>query len=339
MFIQGHIEIIKRLMPKNYFDLPNFPDFSLDLLLKGIEYVDAPCGTYNIKDGRVVFVKNKENVVCSIFSLVDLFNEKVNGETELFQHHKGFFAHLHAMTTDPDHTILNIRNKIITSVLGYSLLAVSEASAFFAGMVLHIITDSYSPSHTIRDKSVKTMAINADKDNMDPDRQMRLAVHEHLKSLAKNDTLYTEAMLMRKLLSKTSKQNSGRFITQNKNHLWEAYKTFKFEYNLNKQVATFAPNDVGAMGPERDGDIIAFQYYDYQPLLLHMKLDLLRYVKPKSYKRMQDECIAFLDFYKKAMKSGDILTFLKRVRRLMLQGTFRIHNRYLKEKTCWIVRP
>ncbi|GAX84756.1 hypothetical protein CEUSTIGMA_g12178.t1 [Chlamydomonas eustigma] len=328
----GHIDIIKGVLPDGYFDIPvHRPDFNLDLLLKGIQFVDAPCGSYGIRDDSVIFKKNKKHILCSTTSLVNLFYERTNGETELFQHHKGFFAHLHAMTTDPGNTVLKIRNKIITSVLGYCLLAARDANALFAGMVLHVITDSYSPAHTIREKTVPKRDCIVEKREDDPDRRMRLAVHEQLKTLAKEDYLYSKAELRRKL-------PTSAFTSRKHAMLWKAYLSFKFEYDLNKQVATFAPTNRGATGPERNGDIISFQYYENQPLLLHMKLDLLRYVKPELYSRMHDECLAFLTYYRQAVLSGDVNTFLKRVRKLLLQRTFRIHQRYLNDTTHWIVR-
>jgi hypothetical protein len=332
MFIYGHIDIIKDLLPADYFNLP-YKKFNKKLILKGLAYVDAPCGSYTIKQDHVFFKRTK---LCSVTSLINLFYEKTHGETEHFQTHKGFFAHLHAMTTHPDNTVLKIRNKIIVSILGYCLLALYDQSdnvcpnSLWAGMILHIITDSYSPAHTIREPHSKHSIIKRD-DIHNNDKKMRLGIHESIKELAKENIIYTKDELIHKL-------TSNKFVNHNKEQLWKAYKSFKFEYDLNKKVANLIPSNYKVTGPEQYGDITAFQYYDNQPLLLHMKLDLLSYVKSKLYKRMKDECILFLKYYKDAIITGDVDTFLKNVLKLMLEKTFRIHEKYLNNKTNWIIR-
>jgi hypothetical protein len=335
MYIQGHIDIVNELLPADYFDLqPRYPDFNKRMLLRGVHYVDAPCGTYDVRANRVFFKTSK---LCATTSLINLFYEQAKGETELFQRHKGFFAHLHAMTTDPENSVLKIRNKIVVSVLGYSLLALCNQTdrvcpnALWAGMVLHTITDSYSPAHTIREHGVRhTVSRLVRPEEMDADRRARLATHERLKSLAKEDVLYSKSAFQ-------SQFKSDRFAARRKTQLWDAYKSFKFEYDLNKRVSHLVPaRPRAATGPERYGDVIAFQYYDNQPMLLHMKLDLLSSVAPRLYARMKDECLAFLRLYKHAIVTGDVDGFLRSVARLMLDRTFRVQNRYFDNKTNWL---
>jgi hypothetical protein len=337
MYISGHIDIINDILPDDYFNL-KYKNFNKRLLIKGSSITDSACGSYSIDGDHVLFKKRK---LCSITALIKLFYEKTQGESELFQKHKGFFAHLHSMSTDPENTVLKIRNKIITSIIGYSLLAIYDndvtltkinPNSLWAGIILHTITDSYSPAHTIRYSKLKHYIVN--NKEFDEDKKMRLRVHENIKKLAKENILYNKLNFITLITNSDSK----RFVNKNKNSLWKSYKVFKFEYDLNKKIDPFLDkNMLNNNLPSKEGDIITFQYYDNQPSLLHMKLDLLRSVDTKLYTRMKNECQSFLNLYKEAIQTGDIPTYLKKVLKLMLEKTYRIDKKYLNNKTNWIV--
>jgi hypothetical protein len=343
MYIQGHIDIINEILPEDYFDL-NYPKFNKKKLLQGLKYNDAPCGKYSIKDDKVI-VKSKK--LCQFNNFIQLFYENKYGESIMFQNHKGYFAHLHAMTTDPDNNIEKIRNKIIVSILGYCLMAIYDQdfdldnatikpNSLWIGMVLHIITDSYSPAHTIRDKRIIIKKIPI-KNEIDNNKRIRLDVHEHIKTLAKDKDLLLKTDFIKLIINDDSKQ----FVLNNRLELWNAYKSYKFEYDLNnviKQMLVINPIYT-VIGNERRGDIITFQYFENQSTLLHSKLDLLSYVKdtPLLYNRMNKECLYILNEYKEAIISGNVAKFLKNVLDHMLTETFRIHSKYLNNKTNIIV--
>jgi hypothetical protein len=325
MFISGHIEIIKDLLdnhlPKDFFPLKTKK--SIKDLFIGLEYPDAPCGKYKITSNNTILFKRAK--LCELINFVKLFSSVHYGESKIFQFHKGYFAHLHSMSTDPENTVLKIRDKIINSIIGYALLAFysntifnetrqMKPDFFWIGIILHMITDSYSPAHTIRDNNY-TKIPNIEKDT---DLIERLKIHEDIKSLAKEDKLYKKHEF---------KYKSKQF--------WKIYKAFKFEYNINKIIKKDFDFKTNKIYKEQNGDIQSFQYYDNQSLVMHAQYDLLSYVKDKKnmYKRMIHECKTLLILYKNAIETQDIHTFINDLVILLLNGTYRISKANLKNKT------
>jgi hypothetical protein len=359
MYISGHLEIVddivKTYLPADYFD----SNLKLKQLKKGIVYVDAPCGSYEIKNNDNISIRR----VCELSKMLRLFNGKTFGESKMFQFHKGYFTHLHAMTTDPSNSMLKIRNKIIMSILGYSILSIYDDSiydperkikpnAFWAGIILHIITDSYSPAHTIRNAKIPMYKIpSSSKDQgKDEDKEMRLRVHEYIKTLAKKEDSFPDKQSLLQELNNEFQQDAlaKQFMNSmyQRRSLWKIYNVFKFEYDTNRFVKSLAKEwninidkKTGYSKKEIEGDIVAFQYYDSQPFYLHMRLDLLSYLNEneKLYKRMISECVDFLKSYKEAITTGNVEKYLKDVFKIMMNRTFRIHNKYLKNDTSRIV--
>lgn len=354
MYIDGHIDITNEVLhdPKfeNYFFNVSFKHFTKENLLKGLAYVDKPCGEYVIENNKVLFHKK---TLCELTQLFKLTSDKHFGESNIFQYHKGFFAHLHSMTTDPLNNVEKIRNKIILSILGYCLLALYDKHIFdkspelhpnitWIGMILHIIQDSYSPAHTIRDKKYHVISYDPNKIN-DIDKAMRLRVHENIKALAKFNRLFKDDILISELIKKKLDDEEQKYIMNNTKDIFNIYKIFKFEYDTNKVVNNLVGYNITSLSSKkikgRDGDIIDFQYYDKQPLVLHSKLDLMYYVRQNQflYKKMKDECAQVLILYKKALKSGDAMTFLKKLIKLLFYRVYRIDTKYLKDITNKVV--
>ena len=213
MFIQGHIEIIQDILdnhlPKGFFKFIDHPadKKTLKNLFIGLQYPDAPCGKYEVSSNNSILFKRAK--ICEITKLFKLFSGASYGESKIFQFHKGYFAHLHSMSTDPENTVLKIRNKIINSIIGYALLAVYDdtllndtdrqikPNLFWIGIILHMITDSYSPAHTIRNHNyTKVKSVEKDKALLE-----RLEVHELIKTLAKEDKLYEKHDFIQSLLN------------------------------------------------------------------------------------------------------------------------------------------
>lgn len=355
MYLLGHIEIINDVLSNNIFD--NFfknkgNKFSKINLIKGLQYVDFPCGKYKIKDNKIIFQSRQ---ICKLNNLFKLYLDKTQSESQIYQQHKGFFSHLHSMSTDPNNNMLKIRNRILISVLGYSLLALYDDNIFdenpkiqlntiWIGMIMHIITDSYSPAHTIRDKNAHFYHIKSNN-NDDDDKKIRLKVHEIIKLLARQENILykNSSIFIKSILSEIKKEEEEKeytidYIKNQKSQLYNIYKSFKFEYDTNRLVRKkekSVDNTIGELGHEKNGDIIAFQYYEGQPLGLHSKLDFLSYVKNNKqlYKRMVDECTEYLILYKNVVETGDVSLFLHKVLELLLEKTFHINNKYLQDKT------
>lgn len=340
MYVSGHIEILNDIfsqLPKNYFDKK-----FINRIYNGVEFVDSPCGLYKYQDKHIHFKTHK---ICGLSFFFELFDNVKHGEGHMFQFHKGFFAHLHSMTTDPDNTVNKIRNKIVKSILAYSLLALYGNRIFdknpemklygaWVGMIMHIITDSYSPAHTIRHKNILTKEITSIPP-LDKTLEMRLKVHEEIKRLAKLDKIYTNADDFHKNL--LSKFPDNTFVKNFKHKLWGSYKLFKFEYDTRKVVDNKIKLQ-NKLYPDKNGDIITFQYYPGQTFLSHSKYDLMYYIKndKELYERMINECKTYLILLHEVIETKNIKLFLSKVMELMLSRTFHISSKNLNNKTNYI---
>jgi hypothetical protein len=195
-----------------------------------------------------------------------------------------------------------------------------------------MITDSYSPAHTIRNRNyIKVKPVEKDQALLE-----RLEVHELIKTLAKQDKLYEKQEFIESLLNLS---NHKMYIRVHKSQFWKIYKVFKFEYDINKVIKKeFDTNKSlhkNNSYKEQEGDIISFQYYDSQNILAHAQYDLLSYVKdkPHVYHRMITECKALLILYKTVIETKNTPKFIKDLVKLLLNGTYRISKENLKYKT------
>jgi hypothetical protein len=348
MYISGHLEILKDLFKNKLFTIyfnflkKNYKNFTKRNISKGMIVVDLPCDIYKIQNNHVY----TELKLCKIYKLLNLYNTSKT-ETTLWQRHHGYFSHLHAMSTDPSNTVEKIRDKIINSILGYSLLALYDNNIFssnptfkpnsiWVGIILHIITDSYAKAHTIRNKDAKFLRLKKEKTDK---FKIQISVHEEIKNLAKLDLLYKSDEIFLIALNKIFKKNIKivEYISKFSIQLYDMYKGFKFEYDINKLIMTKSINIKYPTDDTYDnyGDIINFQFYGGQPELLHYKFDMLDFVKNDKimYLRMINECIEYLRLYSIALETGNIKTFLSDLKTFLLTRTFHINRKYLKDKT------
>lgn len=349
MFSSGHVEILTEVFREyfqdQYFKNIPYKEVTLKNFLIGLGIVDFPCASYNFNEnGRVKITSYK---LCKLARIFDSFFSTSNKveSANIFQYHKGYFAHLHAMTTDPENNILKIRNKIIMSIMGYCLLSVFDMTIFddqptfspnifWIGMICHIITDSYSPSHTIREKKYKAVKIPIQKEKS-AILANRLKIREYVKDLAKNSSITT--------LEDFQKQFDGKL--NDINIYWKSYKMFRFEYDTNKLVRKWVPLKkleckTGFRGIEKYGDIMTFQHSSSQFMLKHLASDFLYVIKKKKvlYRRMKNECALFMQIYLDVLKTRNIKKFLIDVYDLMMNETFRIHEKYLTNSTDLLIR-
>ena len=101
MFISGHINILKEILKNNKYEKINK---YYKKLKNGIIYIDLPCGKYKkINNNFYLYKKN----VCYSYKLYKLLNKRY-GYSNIYQNHRGFFSHLHSMTTDPSNNVEKI---------------------------------------------------------------------------------------------------------------------------------------------------------------------------------------------------------------------------------------
>ena len=156
MYTAGHLEILRDAL-KMYEKIHGSPYFSKDsqdekdekVLMASISFPDFPCGKVEVVGDRLVNKMHACNVVRLIANM--LFDELSLG----YQSHNGFYSLWHAMSHDPDKSVSNIARNVAEYILICCKLAHEERSFFWLGFALHIVMDSYSPAHVLRQSSLK----------------------------------------------------------------------------------------------------------------------------------------------------------------------------------------
>lgn len=143
MYLKGH----KQILDSSLYDI-KLTGEQYKSLIEGLEYPDISCGYIRITypDLTAKYIHK----LCPVYSLYKLVGTGMHGNTELYQSHRGKFAINHAMTPDPKYTLRDIQYKILRKSLLYYYLAVKQNDIHWLGMMIHLISDSYSPAHTMR---------------------------------------------------------------------------------------------------------------------------------------------------------------------------------------------
>jgi hypothetical protein len=322
MFVSGHEDILNdvfKILPKDYFSLTNiYKFFNKDKVFKGLNYVDLPCGVYELTNDKKHYIFHSKTLCYSLKILSILNDVPTSDSVNIFHYHRGHFAYLHSMTTDPENTNRKIRDKIVIAVIGYALLALYDdkiydkniyPNAMWMGFILHIITDSYSPSHTIRSNKLSYYIV-------DKSKQKDLKTYENIKYLARQNRVY-------KYSSFGNKRD------------YDTYKLLKFNFDINKIAIKYKIKRIKEPKTYTEGDIISFQYSPNQPLLMHQRLDLLSVVKnnKRVYKKMLDECCDLLNIYKEVLMTHDIKKYMHDIQHLMLNRVFKMTTNNLDSKS------
>lgn len=336
MFISGHEKILDDVMlklPSNYFnDIQDiYPFFNMQKIIKGMTYNDLPCGEYELTKDKKHYIFHSKKL-CNYSKILNILEETpINkNDVSIFQSHRGYFSHIHSMTTDPDNSVEKIRNKIITSIISYALLSIYDdkifdkklkiyPNALWIGIILHIITDSYSPSHTIRNSKYKYIKVDKKLNNESTNKHIMM--HEKIKKLAKEDKLYT----------------SKKF--NNPIH-YKSYQLLKYEFDINKVANKWINyENIKINNTKKKGDIMNFQYSRNQPFGMHQLLDYYDVIKKQKYlyNKMINECRYILILYRDALITGDIKSYIDNMFELVANRIYRIHKSNLKDKTNKIV--
>lgn len=356
MLLFEHIKIIETIFTSylkwdEFFSSVNndvhSSKFTKDMLLLGLQYPDLPCGKFKLTEQQTFELENYK--LCNPLKLLQLSNQTNKAHSTIYQFHEGYFAHLHAMTTHPYNTVQKIRDKIVLSLCGFGLLALCgdtalhtnpevRPNAFWAGIILHTITDSYSVAHTIRNPDSKYWTV----ENMD-NNNIQLHVHKQLKELAENTDfkVQNEQELYDEIIPNFYDNPSAvSYIETHIADIWSSFALFRFEFTVNKTIKLLefkVPADCFEKLKNlshNEGDIVNFQYHLGQGTVFHTKYDLLHHVKKNNtYERMMSECVEFLTMYRNAIINQDVNGFIQNLFCFLLTKTFHISMENLKNPT------
>jgi hypothetical protein len=356
MYLTGHKEILKDVLAtfRYYFSGLRFPNVNPRMLFKGMSYPDIPCGKYEIRDNDHVVMSKKQT--CNIIKLYKVIGD-FHQFKEIFQSHRGVYSFLHAMTINPATKVKDIVSTISTHATAYMFMSIYDnnyfdtskgpsPNIFWVGVVMHIITDSYSQSHTMRlvDRRI-TLPV---RDKTVPFVKFMMRLNKILFKALDRKVLYTKEELERILLQKYKTDATVKLYVNTKmKEIYKAYRMYMFE----KQTIEVTQKLVG-QSPEPASDrklydIYNFQFYNNQSSMYHKRKDMLTQIKkyPQLYERMHNECREILRMYKECLTNiaaqphdhiNITKTFLTNVYHYLLNNTFRVASKDWNNKTGYV---
>ena len=246
---------------------------------------------------------------------------------ELYQSHLGTQAHLHAMSPGlGDATVGEVTHRIVRQLLilahraGEAALAGDRSYAHWLGMMLHVLTDSYTPGHVVRVADAPLVTPEdaaARRDRDDPVLALDGALYRMAKATAGSP--HSPRAFRHALPSLSSSGGAGGRLAARV--LYHAYLRYVMHHQTDARLHALIPDLRGEYGraaaaaaarrtrrsaSASEFDVINYSHYDSQPAgyhLLHDRLELIR-ERPAMYRRMLDECAALLDLFKDALKSA-----------------------------------
>lgn len=370
MFLDGHreilAEVVRTALPPGFFEgwagAPSRRKI-LRAVRLGLAYPDLPCGRMRLSPADGVTAELRRPLLCGVFALTSLFDPRDSQYSELFQSHLGALANVHAMSPSHTATTAEVAATIVRLILAFlHHFWVGAATrrrtkgggggsyAFWLGVALHALTDSYSDAHAIRmppgpsGRLVRVAAPSAD--------QLRVMRHAALLYDLAGRTV--DRPLTREQLRVAILGARRNAITRAKGvaHLDSQHQTYLL-YLLNRQadreVQRLAGRSkgltsrlTGRLGTGTDTgtyDIRAFSYYPTQPQpAYHASRDRLQPLRdrPEQWRRMISECAELMAIFREAAtgaaantrsrsaSSKDLARSLRRLRDFLVSRPFRL---------------
>ena len=129
----------KKIDPKN-----------IEEIVKGLFYPDLPCSYFFIKDNHIEMIPR----LCSILDLSSFGkNITTNIRSQIEESHNGRYSINHSMSDNPNKTNSETRDTIIARCIVIFFILLTKKDYSCIGQILHTVQDSYSPSHSYRQKS------------------------------------------------------------------------------------------------------------------------------------------------------------------------------------------
>jgi hypothetical protein len=390
MYIGGHREILdtvlELLQEHSFYRQVRLKT----ILHKGLTYPDLPCGKYEIINNEVVMYKqglcpwhNLLNIAGAKGKFKEIFQS--HHGFNAFLHAMTYNPALEVkdivrsiITYTAGCAFLSIYDSNVIGFSRFSMQTVTSAppptahppprsnqksthsavqsrtvpnpNSFWIGIILHIMMDSYSQSHTVR-RDRKLTIIEEHKASKTSKSHKQEMVEVQFKYICQyNRLVQTEKDLLAILIERLKDdENAVKYVERRSGDLFLAFKIFKFQYQIADLVKKLVRIKVQPATNQIEdatttNDIKTFQYYNNQSSLYHKKHDFMIQVKKDKvmYGRMIDECKQVLIMYMQCVEAirqtpEDHLkiskAFVKNLVAYLLQNTFRISQENWNRKT------
>lgn len=156
MHIAAHTEIVNEVLKLiNIFENDIFAHLQLvpkhmseARFIDGLQYPDFICGEYKIENNKI----SNDTHVCKGLDLLEFktVDHDENAISILSQSHRGRYAYDHATTPDSSFQVYQVKAFMLMRCLKLYYAAIVNQDVLHFGRLIHMVHDSYSPSHTKR---------------------------------------------------------------------------------------------------------------------------------------------------------------------------------------------
>jgi hypothetical protein len=234
------------------------------------------------------------------------------------------------MTIDPNMTVTKVVKNVVEYIIICCKLAFERKSMFWLGFALHIVMDSYSPAHVLREGSypdVRTSDLVAWVKSYDS--ETTIDARRNISNMRSIINTVVEGVAAKKSMKeilgsvKASQRTATMFVLFD--HI-QRIETF------GKIVKRTPPPKVArsSSSSSNSRSIMNFYYYPMQTGLFHNTNDLILQVKNTgNYEPCVSDVCKLLTLYnthvEKNKKTPSMTQFLREVWRLLVTKTYRIH--------------
>jgi len=343
MFISGHKEVLQEALSELASSAHiTFDKKTVDDLTKGMIWPDLACFKFSSTGQQI-----KDQKHCWVTKLAKIVHGKYFGFSTIYQFQRGILTILHSMSNSIDIPLKITRENILNLILGFLTATVKGSygfpakSAFWIGVILHMITDSYPKGHTIR-KDFYTPPINQVNDTIEDGvtkrarKQIYAALHQKIKEDPANTTR-TKKQIADYLwvhFANTLTDEIRYYLDTRMKSIYHTYLIFKLVARTNEDAKETKkrlklPKELGVLetSTPKPFDIMYFQMYDYQGFVFHKMHDFLTELKmhPIYQRRILPEVCVVIKLYHEFITqsiTGD--EFIKRAYTFIATHVYRV---------------
>ena len=324
MYSKGHLEILKDALKIFDDEAPYFTSKRERLiLLEGLLYPDFPCGKIDIVGNTMV----EKMASCGLPRLlVSMFFKRLSLG---YQSHKGFYSVWHGMSYDPEKSVGNIAKNVKEYVLICCKQAYEKRSLFWLGFALHIVMDSYSPAHVLRENSYT--GLNYD------DVVTWLKIYETELPATDKNTVHQLRDMIRSIVQDVRNNLQPSEIVDKVPPRLRSTAAFMLYDHLQRKTLPISISEHASTTKKRIATtfpIMNFYYYPQQGAIFHSIYDRLAEVRRADlYHDCVTDVYRMLQFYKQSTENiryapsrKGLKTYLHKVEDLLSTRTLAIHE-------------
>lgn len=341
MLIEGHIKLLNLALKHNveaqklFLSDKENVNVKYDRLVSGLKYPDLPCASRTMKTDKTgplgsydMHVQMNDYQTCNPVVLIKYLASHVGFQkdvlSEAYLSHNYILAYLHSMSPNPSLTNGQVLSNILQFCRVLASLSIRDIvhkdpkrkglpNAFWIGMMLHTVMDSFSPAHVFRFnhynekkssamlssiKTLDSMAMHSGYQATDLSVDVTINVLGAIASDALDGKVHikTDQDIITEVKKRLLALHlPAEIMTSNVIKQQQAIEVFKAIYMYAMLTREIRNTEnlkipIASSTSPREG-IVSFMYYNNQNHLSHFKKDTLMFIKKRYGRKYLDDVV------------------------------------------------